>query len=135
MVRTRKVSSLPRKVRKRMKYRAPLHIRAKELTAPLSPALAMEHGIKRLRVRKGDTVMIVRGRFKGLEGRVVRVSVKKARIYVEGATITKSDGSEVFVPIHASKVVITKLDLSDERRKEIIERKKLLRGVTSSEEA
>jgi len=126
MVRTRKVSSQPRKVRKRLKYQAPLHVRAKELTAPLSPELRRQYGVKRMRVRKGDTVLIVRGRFAGHEGKVVRVSVKKARIYVEGATITKADGREVLFPIHASKVMITKLDLSDERRKIILERRKAL---------
>ncbi len=122
-------SSQPRKVRKRMIYQAPLHVKAKQLVAPLSKELQKELGIKRLRVRKGDTVLIVRGSYKGIEGRVVRVSVKKCRIYVEGATRTKSDGTEIYVPIHPSKVVITKLDLSDERRRQVIERKRALRQV------
>jgi len=117
-------SSQPRKVRKRMLHRAPLHVRAKQMVAPLSEELRREHGVKRLRVRKGDTVMIVRGSFKGHEGRVVRVSLKKMRIFVEGATRVRSDGREVYVPIHPSKIVITKLDLSDPRRKQVIERKK-----------
>lgn len=119
-----KVAKQPRKVRKRMIYRVPLHMKSASLIAPLSPELRKEHGVKRLRVRKGDTVRIMRGRFSGLEGRVVRVSVKKGRIYVEGATITKADGREVPFPIHPSKVMITKLDLSDPKRKEIIDRKK-----------
>ncbi len=117
-----RVASQPRKVRKRM-FNAPLHIRRKFLTAPLAPTLRREVGIKRLPVRKGDTVLIMRGEFAGHEGKVVRVSVKKARIYVEGATRRKVDGTEIFVPIHASKVMITKLDLSDDKRKEIIKRK------------
>ncbi len=115
-------TSQPRKVRKRM-LNAPLHIRRKFLTAPLAPTLRREYGIKRLPVRKGDTVLILRGEYAGHEGRVVRVSFKKARIYVEGVTRRKVDGTEVFIPIHASKVMITKLDLSDEKRKEIIRRK------------
>ena len=122
-------SSQPRKVRKRMLHRAPLHVRAKQMVAPLSEELRREHGVKRLRVRKGDTVMIVRGSFKGHEGRVVRVSLKKMRIFVEGATRVRSDGREVYVPIHPSKIVITKLDLSDPRRKQVIERKKAVMQV------
>ncbi len=121
------VSKQPRKVRKRQIYQAPLHVRAKQLVAPLSPELRKELGIKRLRVRSGDTVLIVRGSFAGLEGRVVRVSVKKCRIYVQGATRTRTDGREIFVPIHPSKVVITKLNLDDEYRKRVIERKKALK--------
>lgn len=122
-----KISSQPRKVRKRMVFQAPLHVKAKQLVAPLSPELRNKYGIRRLRVRKGDTVLIVRGSYAGLEGKVTRVNVKRVRIYVEGATRTKADGTEVYVPIHPSKVVITKLDLSDNRRKQVLERKKALK--------
>lgn len=119
-----RMSSHPKEVRKRMIYKAPLHAKAKQLVAPLSEELRKEYGIRRIRVRKGDTVIVVRGSFKGHEGKVVRVNVKKMRIFVEGVTRTRADGREVFIPLHPSKVVITKLDLSDGRRKEIIERKK-----------
>lgn len=116
-----KVSSQPRKVRKRQVYRAPLHVKAKQLVAPLSSELREKYGIKRVRVRKGDRVLIVRGSFKGHEGKVVGVDVKKVRIFVEGVNLTKADGTEVPFPIHPSKVVITELDLSDPLRKEKIE--------------
>lgn len=116
-------SRQPRKQRKAY-YNRPLHQRWKELTAPLSEELRKELSIKRLPVRKGDTVLIVRGDFAGHEGKVVKVSLKKRRIYVEGVTLTKADGTTVYYPIHPSKVVITKLDLSDDWRKKIIERKK-----------
>jgi len=105
-----------------MVYQALFHVKAKQLVAPLSEELQKEHGIKRLRVRRNDTVLIVRGSFKGHEGRVVEVDVKKVRIYVEGVTRVRSDGREVYVPIHPSKVVITKLDMSDDWRKKVIER-------------
>lgn len=117
------VSSQPRKVRKRQLYRAPLHIKSKQLVAPLSEELRKEHGVKRVRVRTGDTVLIVRGSFRGHEGKVVKVLVKKGRIFVEGATRVRSDGREIYVPIHPSKVVVTKLDLSDESRKKVLQRK------------
>ncbi|MEM0010829.1 MAG: 50S ribosomal protein L24 [Thermofilaceae archaeon] len=117
------VSSQPRKVRKRQLYRAPLHIKSKQLVAPLSEELRKEYGVKRVRVRTGDTVLIVRGSFRGHEGKVVKVLVKKGRIFVEGATRVRSDGREIYVPIHPSKVVVTKLDLSDESRKKVLQRK------------
>jgi len=119
----RSVAVQPRKQRKAY-YNRPLHLRQKEMTAPLSEPLVREHGVKRLPVRAGDTVMIVRGSFSGHEGKVVKVDLKKRRIHVEGATRSKADGTTIFVPIHPSKVVITKLDLSDERRRKIIERRK-----------
>jgi len=117
------VSKQPRRQRKAY-YNRPLHQRVKEMTAPLAESLQKEYGIKRIPVRKGDVVLIVRGSFAGHEGKVVRVSLKKRRIYVEGVTLTKADGTEIHHPIHPSKVVITKLDLSDEWRKKIIERRR-----------
>lgn len=117
-------SSKPGKVRKREVYDAPLHIRSKKIVAPLSAELQQKLGIKRIRVRKGDRVLIVRGAFKGHEGKVTSVDVKKGRIHVEGATLRKADGTEVPFPIHPSKVVVTELDLSDPRRKELVERRK-----------
>lgn len=129
-----KASKQPRKTRKRMVYRAPLHVRGRQLVAPLSMELRREHGIKRMRVRKGDTVLIVRGSYAGIESRVVRVDLKRRRIYVEGVTRTRSDGREIFVPIHPSKVVITKLDLSDGWRKRIVERKKKIELVGHEKE-
>ena len=114
-------SSQPRKQR-RAYFNAPLHIRRKFLTAPLSKELQKQLGIKRLPVRKGDTVLIVRGDFKGVKGKVIKVDLKRMRIYVEGATLRKANGEIVYYPIHPSKVVIVDLDLSDKRRQEIIER-------------
>ena len=116
-------SKQPRKQRKSF-FNAPLHLRHKLLTAPLSEKLKAELGIKRLPVRKGDVVRIMRGDWKGHEGKVTKVDLKRVRIYVEGVTIKKADGTPVLYPIHPSNVQIVKLDLSDEWRKKIIERRK-----------
>ncbi|RLE83007.1 MAG: 50S ribosomal protein L24 [Thermoprotei archaeon] len=115
----------PRKQRY-LYFNAPLHRRQKHMTAKLAEPLRRELGIKRIPVRKGDTVIILRGDYAGHEGKVVRADLKKRRIYIEGATRQKADGTTVYVPIHPSKVLITKLDLSDPRRKEIIKRKQVI---------
>ncbi len=119
-------SSKPRKQRKAY-FNAPLHKRQKFMTAPLSKELQAKLGIKRLPVRKGDKVMIMRGDFAGLVGKVVEVDLKRMRIFVEGATIRKASGETVYYPIHPSNVMIVELDLSDPKRKEIIERKRRAR--------
>ena len=119
-------SSQPRKQRKAF-FNAPLHIRQKFMTASLSPELREKLGIKRLPVHKGDVVRIMRGDWKGYEGKVIRVDLKRIRIYVEGVTIKRADGTPRYYPIHPSKVMIVKLDLSDKRRQEIIERKRKAR--------
>ena len=120
--RQREATKQPRKVKRKL-YNLPLHLRRKLLTAPLSDELREKYGIKRIPVRKGDTVLILRGDYAGREEKVIRVDLKKARIYVKGVTRRKVDGTEVHVPIHPSKVVITKLDLSDPLRKAVIERR------------
>lgn len=116
-------SAQPRKQRLSL-YQAPLHLRHKLLNAKLSPELRKKLGVKRLPIRKGDTVMILRGDFKGVTGKVVKVDLKKVRIYVEGATRTNSRGQTVYYPIHPSKVMITDIDTSDKKRQKIIERRK-----------
>ena len=114
----------PTKQRKLL-YQAPDHIRYKHFAAGLSSELKASHGINALPVRSGDTVKIMRGDHKGFEGKITRVDRQKYRIFVEGLTSEKVDGTTVFVPIHPSKVMITNLNLEDKWRKAILQRKKL----------
>jgi len=114
----------PGKQRKLL-YNAPAHLRHKLMAAPLSPELASK-GAKTLPVRKGDSIRIMRGDHKGFEGKISRVDLKNYRIYVEGLTREKVDGTAVFVSVHPSKVMIRKLNLDDKWRKGIVERKKEL---------
>nr|AKQ01206.1 50S ribosomal protein L24, large subunit ribosomal protein L24 [uncultured euryarchaeote Rifle_16ft_4_minimus_1523] len=108
-------SSQPRKQRK-SRYQAPLHIRHKLMGAMLSPELRKEHGIKSIPLRAGDTVKVLRGDHKGKEGKVAEVNLKKMSITVDGVSVTKSDGTEVPRPVQPSNVMITKLELKDEKR-------------------
>ncbi|MEM0006999.1 MAG: 50S ribosomal protein L24 [Candidatus Bathyarchaeia archaeon] len=121
-------TSKPSKQRK-MLFQAPDHIRYKHFSAPLSPELRKSYGTRSLPVRSGDTVRVLRGDHKGFEGKVARVDRKKFKIYIEGLTREKVDGSTVFVPIHPSKVMITKLNLDDKWRKKILERRKKAKEV------
>ena len=113
----------PGKQRKRL-FNAPAHIRHKLMSAPLSHELTASKGAKTLPVRRGDTILIKRGDNKGFEGKVSRVDLKAYRIYVEGLTREKVDGTNIFLPIHPSKVEIRNLNLDDKWRKKILERKK-----------
>jgi len=116
-------SRQPRKQRL-MLYKAPLHRRHTMFNAKLSRELAEKLGVRRLPVRVGDVVRIMRGDWAGHEGKVVKVDYKRIRIYVEGVTIKKADGTPVYYPIHPSKVMIIKADVSDKVRKKIIERRR-----------
>jgi large subunit ribosomal protein L24 len=115
----------PGKQRKRL-YNAPAHLRHKFMAAPLSQELISSKGAKTLPVRKGDTVRIMRGDNKGFEGKVSRIDLKRYRIFIEGLTREKVDGTNIFVSVHPSKVMIRNLKLDDRWRKGIVERKKEL---------
>ncbi|KUH34632.1 50S ribosomal protein L24 [Thermococcus celericrescens] len=112
----------PRKQR-RFLYNAPLHLRSKVMVATLSEDLRNKYGVRSLPIRAGDKVRVMRGDFKGKEGKVVEVDLKRYRIHVEGVTHKKTDGTEVYYPLHPSNVMIIELNLDDERREKIISRR------------
>lgn len=115
------MSKQPRKQRKYI-YNAPLHARRKMMGVNLSKDLREEYGRRSIPVRTGDTVQVMRGDFKGHEGKVEKVNVKEYKVSVEGATITKPDGNSVFFQIHPSNLMIIDLNLDDDKRVEILER-------------
>jgi large subunit ribosomal protein L24 len=96
------------------------------MAAPLSPELISSKSARALPVRKGDTVRVVRGDHAGFEGKVSRVDLKRYRIFLEGLTREKVDGTNIFVSVHPSKVIIKNLKLDDKWRKAVVERKKEL---------
>lgn len=84
--------------------------------------------VRSVPVRKDDEVSVVRGTFKGREGKVVQVYRKKWVIHIERITREKVNGATVNVGIDPSKVVITKLKI-DKDRKALLERKKGAAGA------
>lgn len=75
----------------------------------LSKDLRKQVKKRAVRVRSGDIVRIVRGRFAKKEGRVIGVDLRAGKIYIEGVTQRKARGQEARMPIDPSNVVITKL--------------------------
>ncbi len=133
MQKTRQIKN-PRKQRKIL-HNAPAHLRHKLMAAPLSKELVASKGAKTLPVRKGDTIRIMRGDHAGFEGKVSRMDLKRYRIFVEGLTREKVDGTNIFVAVHPSKVMIKSLNLYDKWRKAILERKHTLELPKAQERA
>jgi len=115
-------SKQPRKQRKFL-YNADMHLRRKLLSAHLSKELMEKYNRRSFPLRKGDEVEIMRGENKGKRGKVVKVDLKKYRVYIEGITRKRVDGTEVMIPIHPSNLRIISLNLSDEKRIKALERK------------
>ncbi|CEG62858.1 hypothetical protein G6F70_003560 [Rhizopus microsporus] len=115
------VSSSRRKSRK-AHFTATSDVRRKIMSAPLSKELREKYGVRSIPVRKDDEVMVVRGTYKGREGKVVQVYRKKWVIHIDRVTREKVNGATVPIGIDTSKVVVTKLKL-DKSRNAILERK------------
>ncbi len=103
-------------------YTAPKHKRQKMMTVRLSEELQEEYGRKSFSVRKGDTVELLRGDFKGHKGKIERVNLKRGRLHIEGVTGQKADGSDRFYPVHPSNVRVVKMEMKDEKREKAMAR-------------
>jgi large subunit ribosomal protein L24 len=112
----------PGKNRKR-RFNAPNHVRRKFLSAPLSPSLKIEYGARSMPVRRDDTVTITKGDKKLTEGKIIRVDSERSKIYIEGVTRNRMDGSMVQIPIRPENVMITRLELGDDKRRAILARR------------
>ncbi|OAY67016.1 60S ribosomal protein L26-1 [Ananas comosus] len=103
-------------------FSAASSVRRVLMSAPLSSELRSKYGVRSMPVRKDDEVQVVRGTFKGREGKVVQVYRRRWVVHVERITREKVNGSTVNVGIVPSKVVLTKLKL-DKDRKALLDRK------------
>jgi large subunit ribosomal protein L24 len=118
----KKKTKKPSKSRKR-RFTAPKHLKRKYLSAPLSPSLKAEYGTRSMPLITGDNITVVKGDRKLSEGRIIRVNLEKSVIYIEGLTRNRMDGSTFQIPLKPNNVMITNLNLEDDWRKGIIERK------------
>lgn len=80
-------------------------------------------------VRRDDTVVITKGDRRMTEGQVTRVDLGRGRLFIEGVTRQRLDGSTVQMPVRAENVMIMRLSLDDERRRKILERRGYGSGV------
>ena len=115
-------SKKPKKQRKFIRT-APLHLRRKLMAAHLNAELKKQYNTRSVPVRKGDEVIVMRGKFKKRSGKIARLDTKKYRVFIEGIMVKRTDGTERQAPIHSSNLKITKLNLQDKRRIKALKRK------------
>jgi len=107
----------PTKVRNQQIYRASKSTLSKRLGSLLSKDLRKKYGKRSSRVLINDSVKVVRGEYKGVEGKVTQVSSEKNGIAIEGIKKEKLKGGNVDVYIPASNLIITNLNMDDHWRK------------------
>ena len=106
----------PTKMRNRMLFQATLQTRSKQMGSALSKDLQKKYGKKSARVIEGDSVSILRGEFKGVDGKISKINTAKSNVAIDGVKKEKTKGDKFDVYIHTSNLVITSLNSSDKWR-------------------
>jgi len=113
----------PTKMRNKMIYLATYQTRSKQLGSALSKDLHKKYGKRSIRVVEGDSVKIVRGEYKGVDGKISKVSTQKSTVSIEGIKKEKTKGDKFDVYIHTSNLLVTSLNSEDKWRMAKIEGK------------
>ncbi len=101
--------------------------------AVLEDSLRKQYGRKNIRVVKGDSVRVMRGEYKGVEGKVEKVNTEDATFHIEGIQREKIRGGQVKVPIHSSNVMVISLNLDDHYRSSKLQGATRVESAASSE--
>jgi len=107
-----------------MIYRASHVTKSKQVSSPLSKDLQKKYSKKSVRVVEGDSIKIVRGEFKGVDGKIGNISVQKSSLAIEGVKKEKTKGDKFDVYVHSSNVIVTGLNSDDKWRISKLEGKK-----------
>lgn len=114
----------PSKQRKRERN-APLHKRQKKMSTVLKPELREEFGRRRIQVKKGDKVKVMRGSHKGKKGKVEKVNLEDYTVEIKDIERETQDQERVNIKFHPSNLIITKLELKDKKREEKLQKNKI----------
>ena len=106
----------PTKMRNKMIYRATFQTRSKQLGSQLSKDLRKKYGKRSVRVNEGDSIKIVRGEFKGVDGKIGKISPQKNSVTIEGIKKEKTKGDKFDVYIHTSNLLVTSLNTENRWR-------------------
>jgi large subunit ribosomal protein L24 len=106
----------PTKMRNNLIYQASFQTKSKQLGSALSKDLHKKYGKRSVRVVEGDSVTILRGEFKGVDGKIAKISTQKSSVAIEGVKKEKTKGDKFDVYIHTSNLVVTSLNTGDKWR-------------------
>lgn len=105
----------PSKIRNRTIHKAPLSVLSKMMSSHLSGELRKSHTHRSFRVVPGDSVVIKRGVYKGVDGKVEKIDLRRG-VAISGIQDEKTEGKKIDIYIHPSNLVITALNLDDKWR-------------------
>ena len=125
----------PTKVRNHQTYRASNQVISKQICAPISKDLRKKYSRRSARIMLDDTIKVIRGEYKGITGKVSKISTTSNSIAIEGNKKEKLKGDKIDVYIHTTNVIITALNTDDKWRLKILEKKSKSKIKSMKEEA
>ena len=96
---------------------------SKQVSTPISKDLRKKYSRRSIRIMVNDTVKVIRGEYKGLAGKVAKISIESNSVAIEGNKKEKLKGEKIDVYIHSTNMVITSLNTDDKWRIKILEKK------------
>lgn len=109
----------PRRQRKAL-YTAHTAERRRRMSVALSRELRQRYGRRQVPLRKGDTVRILSGSFRGREERVAKVSRRSYSVTLDNVTGKTGDQKLKPLPIRLSHLLLIRLNLSDPWRRRML---------------
>ena len=125
----------PTKVRNRQTYRAVNQVVSKQICAPISKELRKKYSRRNARILIGDAIKVIRGEYKGIAGKVSKISTQSNSIAIEGNKKEKLKGDKIDIYIHSTNVIITALNTDDKWRLKILEKKSKSKIKSMKEES
>ena len=111
------------KIKNHQTNRAMNQILNKQICAPISKDLRKKYSRRNIRIMTNDTVKVMRGEYKGLTGKVTKISTETSGVAIEGNKKEKLKGEKIDVYIHSTNMIITSLNTDDKWRLKILEKK------------
>jgi len=125
----------PTKIRNNKIYRAMNQTVSKQICSPISKDLRKKYSRRSIRIMIDDTVKVIRGEYKGLTGKVAKISTESNSVAIEGNKKEKLKGEKFDVYIHSTNMIITSLNTDDKWRIKILEKKPKSKIKSMKEEA
>ena len=107
----------------------------KQICAPISKDLRKKYSRRSVRIMIDDTVKVIRGEYKGITGKVSKISTENNSIAIEGNKKEKLKGDKIDIYIHTTNVIITALNTDDKWRLKILEKKSKSKIKSMKEES
>jgi large subunit ribosomal protein L24 len=106
----------PRRQRRAL-YEAPTAQRRRRMTVKLSRELKGRFHRRSVPLRKGDTVRVLAGSFKGREERIAKVDRRAYTVTLDNVTLKSAEEKLKPLAIRTAYLVLTRLNLSDPWRR------------------